>query len=167
MKFTLRPWEMSDLDSLVKHANNWNVAKNLTDGFPYPYTKNDGQEFIETASRHQPLRIFAIDVQGEAIGAIGIVPQSDIHRKNMELGYWLAEPFWGKGIMPQAVKQMVDYAFDHFDVDRLFARPFGSNKGSQRVLEKAGFRLEAHFERTLFKNDQYLDELVYGFRKSN
>jgi RimJ/RimL family protein N-acetyltransferase len=91
----LRPWDMSDLETLVMYANNWNVAKNLTDKFPYPYTENDGKEFIKYTTRSKNL-IFAIEVDGQAVGSIGIHPLEDIYRKNAELGYWLAESFWGK-----------------------------------------------------------------------
>ena len=83
----------------------------------------------------------------------------------MELGYWLAEPFWGQGIITRAIGQMVQYGFENFDITRIFARPFGTNIGSQKALKKAGFLLEARFEKTLFKNGQFLDELVYALRK--
>src|SRR5688572_5312591 len=99
IKCTLRPWSISDLDNLVKYANNPNIAKNLTDKFPFPYTESHGKEFIEMATQHNPIQIFAIDIDEQAAGAIGIHPQDDIHRRNAELGYWLAEPYWGKGIV--------------------------------------------------------------------
>ena len=166
MEFKLRPWTNNDLPSLVLHANNWNVAKNLMDRFPHPYTTEDGIVFIEMAAKHAPVQVFAIDINGQAVGGIGLHPQSDIHRKNAELGYWLAEPFWGKGVVPKAIQEMVDYGFRHFAIDRIYARPFGTNLASQRVLEKAGFRLEGKFDKVLFKNGEYLDELVYGFRKA-
>ncbi len=94
----LRPWALSDLDSLVMYANNWNIAKNLTDKFPFPYTESSGRGFIEYATKDAHNYLFAIDIDGQAVGSIGIHPQDDIHRKNAELGYWLAEPFWGRGI---------------------------------------------------------------------
>jgi len=164
-KFTLRPWKESDLDSLVKHANNRNVAKNMTDGFPHPYADANGKAFIEFANKDNPIHIFAIDVDGQAVGGIGIHPQEDIHKKNAELGYWLAEPFWGKGIMTDAIQQMVDFAFKTFDIDRVFARPFGTNLASQKVLEKSGFKLEGEFEKVLYKNGEYLDEVIYAVRR--
>ena len=163
--FRLRPWSPDDLDSLVKYANNWNIAKNLTDGFPHPYTRESGEAFIKMATQDDPIHIFAIDIDGEAVGGIGIHPQSDIHRKNAELGYWLAEPFWGRGIVTEAVKEVVEIAFRIYDINRVFARPYGANLGSQRVLEKAGFTLEGRFEKTLIKNGEYLDELIYAIRR--
>lgn len=167
MNFKLRPWQKDDLESLVKYANNWEIAKFLSDKFPHPYTKQAGEGFITFATSHNPTQIFAIEIQGKAVGSIGVFPQEDIHRKNAELGYWLAEPFWGKGIIPQAIRQMIEYGFETFEIDRIFARPFGSNIRSQRVLKKSGFQLETRFKKTIWKKDRYEDELVYGIRKNN
>lgn len=166
MQFQLRPWRPSDIDSLVRYANNPKIAANLTNQFPHPYTREAGEGFIEMTLKSTPTRIFAIEIEGEAGGGIGLHTQTDIHLKNLELGYWLAEPFWGKGIMSAAIQQMVVYGFEHFDVNRIFARPFGTNIGSQKALEKAGFILEGKFEKTLFKNGEYLDELIYAVRRS-
>lgn len=165
MKFILRPWTSSDLDSLVIHANNFEIAKNMMDTFPHPYTKEEGEKFLEMVNKQDPPLILAIEVDGEAVGSIGLHPQNDIMRKNGELGYWLAEPFWGKGIITKAIKEMADYGFEKLDLERVFARPFGTNIGSQKALEKAGFRLEAHLENTLYKNEEYQDELIYALRK--
>lgn len=165
MNFTLRPWTMNDLDSLVKYAGNYKIAKFMTDQFPHPYTAEKGKAFLEFAAKDTPLHIFAIAIENEAAGGIGLHPQADIQCKNAELGYWLGEPFWGKGIITSAVIQMVDYGFKTFDIDRIFARPFGTNPASQKVLEKAGFTLEARLEKTLFKNGEYLDELIYAVRR--
>ena len=166
MNFNLRPWTQADLPSLVKYANNLNIAKNLTNQFPHPYLEENGRNFIEMAASHTPTRIFAIEIDGAASGGIGLHPQADIQLKNAELGYWLAEPFWGHGIITQAIGQMVKYGFDNFEIDRIFARPFGTNTGSCRALEKAGFTLEARFEKTLFKNGEYLDELIFAIRRT-
>lgn len=165
MQFTLRPWAISDVDSLVKYANNFHIAKWLTNKFPHPYTEEDGKNFIAFATSDHPSTIMAIDINGEACGGIGLHPQSDIHCKNAEMGYWLAEPFWGNGIITKAILQMVDYGFITFDINRIFARPFGTNIASQKVLEKAGFVLEGRFKKTLFKNGEHEDELVYAIRK--
>lgn len=166
MNFQLRPWTVADAPSLVKYANNYTIAKFLTDQFPHPYTLDNANAFIAFATKDDPMHIFAIEVNGEAAGGIGIHPQADIYRKNAELGYWLAQPFWGHGIITAAVKQMVDFAFATYDITRVFARPFGTNQASQRVLEKAGFTLEARLHKTLFKNGEYLDELIYAVRRS-
>lgn len=166
MNFTLRKWNSDDLSSLVKYANNYNIAKNLTNLFPHPYTIEHGKTFIEKANSSNAHLILAIDINGEAIGGIGLHPQTDIHIKNAELGYWLAEPFWGNGIITSAIKQIVEKGFKELDIERIFARPFGTNIGSQKVLEKAGFNLEARLEKTIFKNGEYLDELIYAVRKN-
>ena len=165
MNFRLRPWSLSDLPSLVKYGDNPRIARNMSDQFPHPYTAEKARAFIEYARSEDPPRILAIEVEGEAAGGIGLHPQSDIHRKNAELGYWLGEPFWGKGIMTAATRQMVTYGFRHWEIERIFARPFGTNRGSRRALEKAGFTLEARFEKTLLKNGEYLDELIYAVRR--
>jgi len=165
MTIKIRKWMQTDLISLVRYANNPNIAKNLTNGFPQPYTERDGAAFISNVSVDDPVKVFAIDINGEAIGSIGIFPQTDIHCKNAEIGYFLAEEFWGKGIVAEAIKQIVEYGFNTFDINRIFARPFGSNKRSHRVLEKSGFVLEATLKNVLFKDGEYLDELIYAIRK--
>lgn len=166
-EFKLRPWAKEDLNNLVKHANNWNIAKNLTDKFLFPYTESNGQAFIEFATKDDPIHIFAIDIEGQAVGGIGIHPQEDIYRKNAELGYWLAEPFWGQDIISRAIKQILKFAFETYDIDRVFARPFGTNIPSQRVLEKNEFILEGKFEKTLIKGGILMDELIYAIRREN
>lgn len=165
-EFKIRAWKKDDLNSLVKYANNWNVAKCLTNLFPHPYTEKDGISFIDFATKDYPIHIFAIDINGEAVGGIGIHPLSDIFCKNAELGYWIGEPFWGQKIISKAIKQMVDFGFSNYDIDRIFARPFGTNVSSQKVLEKNDFILEGRYEKTLYKNGEYIDELVYAIRRN-
>ena len=165
MEFKLRPFDMQDLESLVQYANNANIAKFMMNKFPHPYTKEAGQQFISYAIEGSPLQIFAIEVEGRAAGGIGIHPLADVESKNAEMGYWLAETYWGHGIITNAIKQMIDYGFSNFNINRIFARPFGTNVASQKVLQKAGFKLEATLEKTFFKNGEYLDELVYAVRK--
>jgi len=157
----LRKWNDADLDSLVKYANNSNIAKWLTNGFPHPYTKKDGEAFLSMVANDNPTKVFAIEANGEAVGSIGIFPQSDIHEKSAEMGYWLAEEYWGKGIMTKAIQEIVEYGFQTFDIVRIFARPFSTNVKSQRLLEKAGFELEARLKKALFKNGEFMDELIY------
>lgn len=166
MDFKLRKWIETDLDSLVKSANNINVAKWLTNAFPHPYTEEDGKAYLSMIANENPIKVFAIEVNGKAVGSIGIFPQSDIHEKSAEMGYWLAEEYWGQGIMTKAIQDIVDYGFRTFDIVRIFARPFSTNLKSQRVLEKAGFRLEAKLEKALFKNGEFMDELIYSMIKN-
>jgi RimJ/RimL family protein N-acetyltransferase len=161
VNFKLRKWSVADLDSLVKYANNPNVAKWLTNQFPHPYTHEDGKAFLSMIANDDPVKVFAIDINGEAVGAIGIHPQSDIHEKNAEMGYWLAEEYWGKGIIPNAILEVVAYGFETFDIVQIFARPFSTNLKSHRVLEKAGFVFEARIKNALFKNGEFMDEIIY------
>ena len=165
-KLDLRKWNPNDLESLVKYANNWNIAKNMTDIFPFPYTKTDGISFIDFANQENQNHIFAIDIDGEAVGSIGLHLQNDIYKKNAELGYWLAETFWNNGIMSKLITIIVDFGFNNCDIQRIYARPFGTNIASQKCLEKCGFLLEAKLQNTLFKNGEYFDELIYSIRKN-
>lgn len=150
MNHKLRTWKLSDIESIVKHANNYNVAKWLTNQFPYPYDKKDAEIYINSVF-DSPQKLFAIEVNDEAVGSIGIFPQSDIHEKSTEIGYWLSEKYWRNNIMQKAIAEIVDYGFKTFDIVRIYARPFSSNKGSQRVLEKAEFKLEARLKKALYK----------------
>ncbi|MBL0053389.1 MAG: GNAT family N-acetyltransferase [Bacteroidetes bacterium] len=165
MEFKLRPFEINDLQSLVKYANNAKIAQFMTNQFPHPYTEETGKAFIEFCMSHNPTRIFTFEINGKASGGIGIHPQADIMCKNAELGYWLAEPFWNLGIVSKAVIQALDYGFKTFDINRIYARPFSNNLASQKVLEKCGFKLEARIEKNIFKNGEYLDELIYAVRR--
>ena len=166
MKVLLRPWKNSDVDNLVEQANNIHVAYYLTDIFPHPYTYTDGINFIALTLADEQLRHFAIVVNDKAVGSIGIYPQNDIRRKNAEIGYWLGEAYWNKGIMTNTVQAMVYYAFDNFDFTRLFARVMSMNHSSCRVLEKAGFTLEATIPKSLYKNNAFYDELLFGIRNT-
>jgi len=161
MNYKLRKWKDSDLESLVKHANNINIAKWLTNQFPYPYTEESGKSYLNLIKNDNPTRVFAIEVEGEAVGSIGVFPQSDIHEKSAEIGYWLSERYWRKGIMSGAIREIAKYGFETFDIVRIYARPFSTNIGSQMVLEKAGFTFEARLKNALYKNNELLDELIY------
>ena len=167
MEFKLRPWKTTDRGSLVKHANNWNISKNMTDLFPFPYSLDNADKFIEMAKKDSLTRFFAIEINHEAAGGIGLHPQSDIQRMNAELGYWLSETYWGNGIIPKAIDEIVKYGFLNFEINRIFARPFGTNLASQKVLEKSGFMLEAKIENGLIKNGILVDELIYCVRKNS
>ncbi len=165
--FRLRPWTLDDLPALVKHANDPSVADNLTDAFPHPYTLEHGKAFLQRFMANDPPLVLAIDVGGEAVGAVGIHPQGDVYRRNAELGYWIAKVYRGKGIMTRAIQQAVARGFDLLpDIHRIYARPFGRNTASQRVLEKAGFVQEARMRGTFLKNGRVEDELIYAVRRN-
>lgn len=167
MEITLRPWNLNDAEQLSKIANNANIAKFMMNQFPHPYTLENAKMFINMASNNSPKNILAIDLNGTAIGGIGVHLQPDIYCKNAELGYWLGEEYWGKGYITTAVHVMIKYAFENFEIERIFAKPFGSNIASQKVLEKSGFILEAHLSKTIFKNNVFEDELIFAVRRSN
>jgi len=163
----LTEWSETLLDKLVEYANNPHIAANMRDSFPHPFTEERGKAFIQYARTSETSKIKAVLYKGALAGSIGLHLQNDISRKNAELGYWLAEPFWGKGIMTEAVKSMTDWGFKHLDINRIFARPFGHNIASQKVLEKAGYQLEAQIKEGFFKNGRFVDELIYARRKSS
>ena len=163
--FHLRPFHSDDLPALVKHANDPTVAAFLTDAFPHPYTEVHGKASLQEAIKDLPFRR-CVDIHGECCGAIGLHPKADLWRNNMELGYWLGKAHRGKGIMTGAIKEMVLLGFERFpEVTRMYATPFGSNIASQRVLEKAGFTLEAKLHGTLVKNGRTEDEWIYAVRR--
>lgn len=166
LDFKLRPWSMDDLPSLVRYANNFEIAKNMMDGFPYPYSEQSGIDFIEMTQKSKSL-FQCIEINGEAAGSSGIHLRTDVYKKNAEIGYWLAEPYWGKGIISRVIPMMVDEGFEMFDIERIYAGVFGRNKASQHVLEKNGFVLEGQFEKTIFKNGQFEDEMVYAVRRES
>lgn len=163
MELRLREWTLNDLESMHLHSDNHNIRRFMSDGFPDSIEK--WKKFIEFVSENKSILYLAIEIDGTAVGGIGITPQKDYLRKNAELGYWLSESFWGQGIMTRAILEIVRKAFDLFDIDRIYATPFETNLASHHVLEKAGFILEGRFKMTVIKNGEMLDELVYAIRR--
>ena len=162
MEFKLRPWRIEDAESLASYANNSKIAANLRDAFPHPYTLNDAIGYINFCLGMKNKLCFAIEVDGEAVGSVGVFPKDDVYCKSAELGYWLGEPFWRKGIMNEAVSRICEQAFSNYDIVRIFAEPFARNMGSRRVLEKAGFELEGILKKSVFKNGVIEDSLMYA-----
>ena len=158
----IRDWNAQDADALMKYANNYRIWKNLRDGFPHPYTIENAQSFIAAAIEKNPATYFAIATAEEAIGGIGIVINQDVHRLTAEMGYWLGEPFWGKGIMTEAVTRFTDFAFEEFGLVRIYAEPYAANRISCRVLEKAGFQLEGRMRSSMIKEGRIGDQLLYA-----
>lgn len=159
---TLRPWRKSDARSLVRHANNINIARQLRDRFPHPYTSRDAQAFLTVAGRTEPSWNLAIDVGGEAVGGFGFVPGNDVERFSAEVGYWLGEDYWGRGIATEGLKLLAAYAFAERNLLRLFALPLADNAGSRRVLEKAGFVLEGTLRSSCVKYGKIKDQLMFA-----
>jgi RimJ/RimL family protein N-acetyltransferase len=159
---TLRPWRAGDEASLERHANNRNVSRNLRDRFPFPYTAAEAKEWIAFTVGQTPTRHFAIVVEGAAVGGISLEPREGERRRSAEVGYWLGEPFWGRGIATEALRAITGYGFATFDIHRLEAGVFGWNGASARVLEKAGYLLEGRAREAIIKDGQITDRLLYG-----
>lgn len=160
---TIRSWRAADVPALVRYANNRKIWLNLRDRFPHPYTKADGQSFVRQARRMDPETFFAVAVDGVAVGAIGYVLQHDVERVSAEVGYWLAEDFWGRGIATEALRALTAHAIAAHGLTRLFAVPFASNTASCRVLEKAGYVREATLRRSAVKGGVVIDQQQYAF----
>ena len=161
----LRQLRTTDSPRLSELANNKNIWDNVRDFFPHPYSEKNAVEFIELVGKEDPKVTFAIDFQGELVGVIGLVPQSDIYRLSAEIGYWIGEPFWNKGITTQAIRLLTHYGFHTLDLQRIYTGVFDYNKASQRVLEKCGFVLEGIFKHAIIKNNKTIDEYRYALIK--
>jgi len=158
----LRPFRNGDQASIVRCANNRKVWINLRDRFPHPYTQADADAWIRQVAGQDPSTQYAIEVEGEAVGGIGITVQEDVHRRAAEIGYWLGEPFWGRGIMSEAVPAFTAYAFATFDLCRIYASVFEWNSSSGRILEKAGYILEGRLRKSVTKDGRTVDQLLYA-----
>jgi RimJ/RimL family protein N-acetyltransferase len=159
----VRSWSIGDVAALARHANNRRIWMNLRDAFPHPYTEHHAREFIRAVRVRQPETTFAIEVAGEAIGSVGYVLHSDVERVSAEIGYWLAEPFWGKGIATDALTAVTAHAVATHGLTRIYAVPFAWNTASCRVLEKAGYVLEARLRRSAIKDGSITDQFQYAF----
>lgn len=164
----IRKWELSDAKELAAALSNKKVQDNLRDGLPYPYTEQDGTDYISAmlSTDENETFAFAITVEGKVIGSIRIFRQGNIHRQTAELGYFIAEDYWGKGIMTEAVKQICEYVFDKSDIIRIYAEPFAYNDASCRVLEKAGFQYEGTLRSNAVKNGEVIDMKMYSLLKT-
>lgn len=158
----LRPWQSGDEDSLVKYGNNRLVWQNVRDRFPHPYTLKEAQVWVRVAHKDPNSLNLAIEVEGTAIGAIGVIFKADVYRRTAEIGYWLGEEYWNRGITSRAVTALSDYVFANYDVCRMYAGIFDYNTASGRVLEKAGYTLEARLRKNVTKDGRTVDELVYA-----
>ena len=167
MKCRIRKWELSDAKDLAVALSNKKVQDNLRDGLPYPYTEQDGKEFISAmlSADENETFAFAIMVDDKVVGSIGIFRQGNIHSQTAELGYYIAEEYWGKGIMAEAVKQICEYVFGNSDIIRIYAEPFAYNIASCRVLEKAGFQYEGTLRSNAVKNSKVIDMKMYSLLK--
>ena len=159
----VRSWHLRDLPSLVEHANNRRIWLNLRDHFPHPYTRADGRRFIQSTQRMSPETLFAIALDDGVVGSIGFVIRPDVERVSAEIGYWVGERFWGRGIATEALIAVTEHAIATHGLTRIFALPFEHNTASCRVLEKAGYTLEARLRRSAIKDDVIVDQFQYAY----
>lgn len=161
----LRPFQPSDCVSIAKHANNRLIWENLRDRFPYPYSENDAAQFIQLTSSNSPITEFAVDINGEAIGAAGIILKDDVYKGNGEIGYWLGQDYWGKGIGTLVVGELVRIAFEELMLYRVYAEVFEKNIASARILEKNGFIKEATLKNAIIKDGEYQNLYIFSILK--
>ncbi len=154
--------------NLAAALSNRKIQDNLRDGLPYPYTVQDGTDYISAmlSADENETFAFAVTADGKVIGSIGVFRQGNIHRQTAELGYYIAEEYWGKGVMTEAVKQICEYVFDKSEIIRIYAEPFAHNVASCRVLEKAGFQYEGTLRSNAVKNGKVIDMKMYSLLKA-
>lgn len=169
MECKIREWRLEDAADLAEMLNNKKILDNLRDGLPYPYTRKDAEEYITAMCQADKKETFAfaIAVDDSVIGSIGVFRCGNIHFRTAEMGYYIGEPFWGKGIATSAVKQACRHVFTNTDIIRIFAEPFAYNAASCRVLEKAGFQLEGLLRCNAVKNGQVQDMKMYALVRDN
>jgi len=159
----VRSWQSSDLDSLVRHANNFKIWINLRDQFPHPYTAENANQWLKHVQEARPETHFAIEFEGEAVGGIGFILGTDIARCSAEIGYWLGESVWGRGLATAALTAVTRHAIETHGLARLFATPFTANVASRRVLVKAGYALEGTLIQSAIKNGTLVDQALYAY----
>ena len=164
MECKIREWKLEDAAGLAEMLNNKNILNNLRDGLPYPYTKSDAQEYIKSMLSADKTKTFAfaITADDKVVGSIGVFRCDNIHFRTAVMGYYVGEPYWGKGLGTSAVKQACSYVFEHTDIIRIFAEPFAYNMASCRVLEKSGFQFEGLLRNNAFKNGKVVDMKMYS-----
>jgi RimJ/RimL family protein N-acetyltransferase len=164
----LRPWGLEDAAKLALIADNKKIADNLRDGLPNPYSIKDAYDWLNLIlPENNPPRFFAITIDKQVVGSIGIVTKTDIYRKNLEIGFFISEEWWGKGIATRAIKCATAYAFRDFDIIRVYGEVFSDNYGSRKTLEKAGFNLEAILKKNIIKNGIIKDSCIYSVLKED
>jgi [ribosomal protein S5]-alanine N-acetyltransferase len=161
MQISLRPWHINDAEPLAALANNKKIWDNVRDIFPHPYTTKDAKEWLALNVGVTPVLNFVIEVDGHFVGSIGMVPKTDVYRNNMEIGYWLGEPFWNKGIASKAISLICEIIQNNYPhINRIYAEVFETNKASISALEKNGFELECVRKQAVIKNEILLDDWV-------
>ena len=167
MECKIRQWRIDDAEDLAKALNNKKILDNLRDGIPYPYTMQDAKEYITATlnADKEMIYAFAIAIDNKVIGSIGVFRKANIHSRTAEIGYYIGEPYWGKGIGTCALRQACDYIFLNTDIIRIFAEPFAHNIASCRILEKCGFEYEGTLRKNAVKNGIVTDMKMYSILK--
>jgi [ribosomal protein S5]-alanine N-acetyltransferase len=161
----VRSWTNDDAESLQRHANNRNVSIHLRDRFPYPYALENAKTFLRWVASQPSPTVWAIEAGGEAVGGIGIELHSDIERVSAEIGYWLGEQVWGRGVATEALRAVTAEAFDRYELTRIYAVPFADHRASIRVLEKAGYVKEGVMRQSAIKEGRIRDQALYAIYK--
>lgn len=161
-KIKLRPLRQTDAKRMAQHANNEKISCNLRDGFPHPYTMADAESFLSKFSNQDPTYFFAIEYMGEYAGNISLVPCQDVYRQSAEIGFFIGEPYWNKGIVTEAVTMITEYGFKELGIVRIHTGIFEYNAASMRVLEKCGFTKEGVFVKSVTKQGKLWDEMRYA-----
>ena len=161
MKVVLREWKKSDSTALAKIANNKKIWDNVRNRLPYPYTEQDAKEWLALVKKQKIVTTFCIEADGELAGSIGFTLKEDVYRKSAEIGYFIGENFWGQGIATEAIRQLVGYIEENFDLVRIYAEVFEHNKASMKVLEKNGFYLESIRKKAAIKNNIVINDFVW------
>lgn len=164
-QISIRSFTKKDIKSLPALCNNRKIWNNVRDYFPHPYTEKDAEDYVSFCLNQRPTQNFAIILDGELVGSIGVIIQSDVYSHSGEIGFWIAEKYWGKGIATKAVKLIIKYAFEELNLKRVFASVFDFNKASQKVMEKCGFQLECIAQKAYVKNAVIGDEYRYFLLK--
>jgi [ribosomal protein S5]-alanine N-acetyltransferase len=158
----LREFKLSDAQRFAELANNEQISRNLRDGFPNPFTYKHAEEFIQRWMALDPVTVFAIEYQGEYVGNISLSKGKDVYRKSAEIGYFIGEPYWNRGIATAAVNLITEYGFVDLDIVRVHTGVYEHNTASQRVLEKCGFKKEGVFQKAVFKRNKFWNEVRYA-----
>jgi RimJ/RimL family protein N-acetyltransferase len=161
MKVRLREWKRKDAKDLAFIANNKKIWDNVRDRLPFPYSEKDAKEWLDLVNKQDIVTTFCVEADGRVAGSIGLVLKDDVYRKSIEIGYFIGEEFWGKGIATEAVRLLLEHISVNFDAVRIYAEVFAYNKSSMRVLEKNGFYLECVRKKAAFKNNQVVDDYVF------
>ena len=147
---------------LVRFADNRKIWRNLTHTFPHPYTEADADDWLAQMAAMAEPTSWAIEIESQAVGGIGVTLGEGVFSQSANFGYWLGEPYWGRGIMTEVARAVAPYVMSHFGLCRLEAAVFAWNPASMRVLEHCGFVREGVSEASVFKDGEVIDRVVYA-----